>query len=308
MIRRMGSALWPARARLALLLALLALAAPWAGAAWGAAAGLAIEPTVEQDAAASAQAQAATAAPFDIRSLVAQLARPAPASIAFKEIRFSPLLSGPSVVSGELRYAGVEVLERHVTEPYRESTMVRGGSVRVERDGEAPRSFALKRAPELRGLLAGFSALLAGDVVALRHSFRIELEGSERAWKLLLLPLDRQARTRLQRIEVYGRHDAPRCFWTVGAGHTRNAQARVRGQEHGNTPERAAELARENDRGAALGAAPEHVRDADGSGAPAQAQASGEAGASILLLGEAAGAALPRELTKASLEALCRAE
>ena len=87
------------------------------------------------------------AAAIDADALIARLARPAPASIAFTEVRVSPLLREPLVVSGELEFSGPASLDRHVRKPYREDTAIRGESVRVEREGEAPRSFALKRAP-----------------------------------------------------------------------------------------------------------------------------------------------------------------
>ncbi len=84
------------------------------------------------------------AAALDADALVAKLARPAPASIAFTEVRLSPLLREPLVVSGELEFSGPTSLDRHVRQPYREDTAIRGESVRVEREGEPPRSFALE--------------------------------------------------------------------------------------------------------------------------------------------------------------------
>jgi hypothetical protein len=152
------------------------------------------------------------AAAIDGDALVARLARPAPASIAFTEVRLSPLLREPLIVSGELSYAGAASLDRHVTRPYREDTAIRGESVRVVREGEPPRSFALKRAPELHGLLSGFSSLLAGDVPGLHRSFDVQAEGTAQSWSLRLVPRDARALRRLQRIEVTGHDDAPRCF------------------------------------------------------------------------------------------------
>ncbi len=145
-------------------------------------------------------------------ALIARLAKPAPATVAFTEVRFSRLLREPLIVSGALGYAGPTSLDRRVTSPYREQTSIRGESVKVERDGEAPRSFALKHAPELRGLLSGFTALLSGDAVALRQNFTVAMAGGEDAWLLELTPIDAKARRRLQEIEVTGHQSEPRCF------------------------------------------------------------------------------------------------
>jgi hypothetical protein len=154
-------------------------------------------------------------ADLDADSLIRRLARPAPASIAFKEVRYSSLLREPLIVSGELGYAGPTELERKVLAPYREITTISGDSVRVERDAEQPRTFALKRAPELRGLLAGFSALLAGDIPTLRRNFTVQLSGSENSWNLELTPVDTSAQRRVNRILVNGRADTPKCFSTL---------------------------------------------------------------------------------------------
>jgi hypothetical protein len=194
-------------------------------------------------------------ADLDADALIHQLAKPAPARIAFTEVRFSALLREPLVVSGQLGYCGPAKLRRHVTVPYREDTQIRGESVRVEREGESPRTFALKRAPQLRSLLAGFAALLEGDPVALRRSFDVEASGSDSSWTLTLTPLGAKTQQRLQRIEVNGRGDTPRCLSMHGDGD------------------------------------PDH-----------------SAGASIMLLGEAAHAGLPRNPTREALLKLCRAE
>lgn len=144
--------------------------------------------------------------------LVKRLAKPAPAAIDFAEVRFSPLLENPLIVSGELRYAGPASLDRRVKAPYEEETQIRGDSVRVLRAGESVRSFALRRAPELRGLLTGFSALLAGDTAALEREFQIDASGTPERWTLLLTPHDARTRKRLEQIEVHGQDDAPRCL------------------------------------------------------------------------------------------------
>jgi Outer membrane lipoprotein carrier protein LolA-like len=159
-------------------------------------------------------ARAATAfgLPPDVDTLIRGLARKAPASVAFTEARFSALLKEPLVVSGELEYAGPASLDRRVTEPYRESTAIRGESVRLERDGEPERTFALKRVPELRALLSGFVALLSGDATSIRKDFSVESGGDDASWRLELKPVEASARRRLMEIVVNGSGGEPRCF------------------------------------------------------------------------------------------------
>ena len=152
------------------------------------------------------------AADLDAKVLIAQLAKPAPATIDFTEVRFSPLLKQPVMVSGTLGYTGPTTLDRHVTQPYREDTEIRGESVRVRRDGEAERSFALKRAPELQGLLTAFTSLLAGDHSAVDRTFKIAATGNHDTWQIALTPRDARMSKRVKQIRIEGRSDVPRCF------------------------------------------------------------------------------------------------
>jgi hypothetical protein len=161
---------------------------------------------------ASAALAASDAPASAVEALIAKLARPAPSQIAFKEVRFSPLLKAPLIVAGELAYAGPTSLDRRVLEPYREHTQIRGDSVRVEREGAASRTFALRRAPELRGLLSSFAALLAGDHQTIAREFDASLTGAAERWTLTLTPRDARARKKLSRIVIDGAADAPRCF------------------------------------------------------------------------------------------------
>jgi len=150
-------------------------------------------------------------------ALIHRLARPAPATVAFAEVRYSPLLKEPLIVSGELSYRGPDSLDRHVKQPYNEDTEIRGESVRVLREGQTPRSFALKRSPELRGLLTGFSALLAGEPAALEGVFDAKTAADGEGWTLELTPTDARLRKRLKQITIQGRDDTPRCFTILNA-------------------------------------------------------------------------------------------
>jgi len=154
------------------------------------------------------------AAAPDTTTLIASLAREAPASIAFAEVRFSSLLREPLIVSGNLAYRGPGDLERQVTHPYLETTTVRGESARIEREGERPRTLALRHAPELKGFLSAFGALLAGDAAGLEKGFIVAARGDDSLWELELTPTDPRTRRRVQAIVVNGRDDEPRCVAT----------------------------------------------------------------------------------------------
>jgi len=155
---------------------------------------------------------ATRATEVDTEALLARLARPAPDTTTFVEVRYSSLLAEPLVVSGDLEHRADGSLVRRVTEPYRESTVLRGENVTVEREGSKPRRFSLDRAPELRGMLASFGALLKGDRALLDRYFTLAVHGTDAKWQIELLPFDRKLARRLAAIRVDGSLDRARCF------------------------------------------------------------------------------------------------
>lgn len=161
---------------------------------------------------------AAPAAPpqsYSIDTLLAALAREPPQSIAFTEIHSSQLLEHELIVSGTLEYAGPGKLSRIVTKPFTERTDIDSDSVRIYREDRPERRFSLQRAPELGGLLTGFSAILGGNRAALEREFELALVNGAAGWQLTLMPRSIRARTRITAIRVRGAGDAPDCIVTT---------------------------------------------------------------------------------------------
>jgi Outer membrane lipoprotein carrier protein LolA-like len=165
-------------------------------------------------AALSLTAAAAWAAP-DPNALLQRLARPAPATTAFVEVHFSPLLSRPLIVSGQLQYDGPDALGRTVEKPYSEHTQIQGDQVSITRGSGKPRTFSLQRAPELRTLLTSFSALLGGNRAQLERNFNLNVDGDDAHWSIGLTPRDDRVSQRVTRITVTGQGAHPRCMTTL---------------------------------------------------------------------------------------------
>ncbi|HTB65135.1 MAG TPA: LolA-related protein [Steroidobacteraceae bacterium] len=164
-------------------------------------------------AAVSLTAAAAFAAP-DPDALLQRLARPAPATTAFVEVHFSPLLSRPLIVSGQLQYDGPDSLGRTVEKPYSEHTEIHGDAVSVTRGSGKPRTFSLQRAPELKTLLTSFTALLGGNRAQLERNFNLTVDGDDAHWSIGLTPRDDRVSQRVTRITVTGQAAHPRCMTT----------------------------------------------------------------------------------------------
>jgi hypothetical protein len=148
----------------------------------------------------------------DLGGLLESLARPAPATIAFSEARFSRLLTRALTVSGEMSVPEAGTLVRRIDSPYQETMTITSTQVRIEREGEKDRLLPLQRAPEMRGLLQAFGALLAGDRATMEKYFAIELKRDGTSWSLVLRPLEQRVARKLGALAMSGRDAEPRCL------------------------------------------------------------------------------------------------
>lgn len=169
--------------------------------------------------AASAAEAATPADPATTGWILEKLARPAPMSTAFVELRESRMLKNPLRLSGEYRRPEDGVLVREVRVPYAETTTIvsnkaGAGEATIERAGRAPRTFPLSRAPELAGLQDSFGALLSGDRTLLESIYRLRSDGTRQRWTLQLTPTGAELAARLQTITLYGQGAELRCIET----------------------------------------------------------------------------------------------
>jgi hypothetical protein len=151
-------------------------------------------------------------AALDVDALLAKLARPAPATTPFVEVRYSKLLDQPLIVKGQLEYLEGGTLVRAVNDPFRERTEIKGEAVTIERVGKPERHFALKRAPELRSMLAGFGAVLGGSRASLEQDFTLTPEGDEARWRLTMTPKSATLKKYVRDIVIQGDANEPRCI------------------------------------------------------------------------------------------------
>ena len=130
----------------------------------------------------------------------------------FVEVRFSKLLDQPIVVRGQLEYHEDGSLVRAVSDPFKERTEIKGETVSVLRAGKSPRKFSLKRAPELRSMLGGFSAVLGGGRGTLDQDFTLASSGEKELWKLSLTPKSASVGKYVKDIVIQGSQSEPRCI------------------------------------------------------------------------------------------------
>lgn len=146
--------------------------------------------------------------------ILSRLARPAPMSTGFVELRESSLLKSPMRIAGEYRRPDNATLVREVRAPYAEVTTIRGGQVSIARGERPARRFSLARAPELAGLQNSFGALLSGDSEQLQKHYRISAAGTRQQWVLTLVPRSGELAAAVHDITLRGRGAELRCIET----------------------------------------------------------------------------------------------
>jgi hypothetical protein len=154
-------------------------------------------------------------AALDLDSLLTSLARPAPATTPFIEVRYSKLLDQPLIAHGQLEYLGIDHLARTVTQPFHERTEIDGETVSIQREGQKPRRFSLRRIPQLRSMLASFGAILGGSKTALERDFKVESSGETDSWQLTVTPKSASAGKYVRDIVIHGTRNEPKCVVTT---------------------------------------------------------------------------------------------
>ena len=146
----------------------------------------------------------ASAAGWDIASLMELLSRNQPGRATFNETRHLALLDRPLESSGELRFTPPNRLERRTLAPGSDSLVVDGDVLTLERAGRR-HTLSLREHPEIAVFIESIRGTLAGNRAALERAYALALEGEAKRWILVLKPLSPAAAKFVARIEVSGR-------------------------------------------------------------------------------------------------------
>ncbi|MGH8190052.1 MAG: LolA-related protein [Rhodanobacteraceae bacterium] len=155
---------------------------------------------------------ALAAAPGLAESILSAMAKTPPVSTPFVQVSYRGVLDRPIVVSGTLQWLGGDRLERDITQPFTETAKLGDGELSVQRGSGEVHRMPLSRAPQAGAMLAGFRALLGGDVSALQQDFTLSAEGGEAHWVIFLVPRTDELKRQLRSIVIDGRNEQPRCL------------------------------------------------------------------------------------------------
>ena len=145
------------------------------------------------------------------------MAKTPPVSTPFVQVSYRGVLDRPLVVSGTLRWLGGDRMQRDIDKPFKETAKIGDGELSVQRGSSEVHRMPLARAPQAGAMLAGFRALLGGDVSALQQDFALSAEGDAAPWVITLAPRTSQLKRQLASIVIDGRAHEPRCLTVTDA-------------------------------------------------------------------------------------------
>lgn len=155
----------------------------------------------------------ATAATSDpAAALLANLARTPPVSTPFVQVSYRGVLDQPLIVSGTMQWLGGDRMQRDIAKPFSETAKIGDGELSVRRGHGKVHRMALARAPQVGAMLAGFRALLGGDVAAVDKDFTLASDGGAAHWVITLTPRSELMKRQLASIVIDGRDGEPRCL------------------------------------------------------------------------------------------------
>ena len=150
-------------------------------------------------------------------SLLSGIAKTPPVSTPFVQVSYRGMLDRPLVVSGTLRWLGGDRMQRDIEKPFNETAKIGDGELSVQRGSGEVHRVPLARAPQAGAMLAGFRALLGGDVSALQQDFTLSAQGGAARWVITLAPRTNQLKRQLASIVIDGRAHEPRCLTVTDA-------------------------------------------------------------------------------------------
>lgn len=148
----------------------------------------------------------ATAATSDLDEVMTLLAARRHGRVEYVEQQFLAVLDHPLESSGELRYDAPDRLEKRTLLPRKETLVLAGGELTIER-GARRHVVDLHRYPQILPFVESIRATLAGDRSALERVFHVDFVGSVERWRLTLVPVDQQLLRTIRQVQIDGARD-----------------------------------------------------------------------------------------------------
>jgi hypothetical protein len=124
-------------------------------------------------------------------------------AVPFHEVRESSWMSAPVESRGTLRSSAGR-LEKRVESPRQETWLILEDRMEWIGPNAESKQIMFSGAPAVAALAQALRSAVAGELVALEKSFRIEIRGDERQWTAQLVPRAPEVVRSLDQIELRG--------------------------------------------------------------------------------------------------------
>jgi hypothetical protein len=180
-------------------------------------------------AAGSLIADAAEATPvpeWSVEQLMQGLAQVKTAKGKFVERKYLTILTAPLEFSGTLVYTAPAHLEKYTLLPEPQSMVLDRDRLTMENKAKNERrTVALQDYPVIWAFVESMRSTLAGDLPTLTRFYRVDLEGTENQWRLLLKPSEPKMQAMVSEIRIGGARNRIRTIEIVEAEGNRSVMA-----------------------------------------------------------------------------------
>jgi outer membrane lipoprotein-sorting protein len=145
------------------------------------------------------------------------LASVAQRQATFTEEKHLSALDQPLLSTGDLSYRRPSYLEKQTKTPRSEQLVVDGNKLTVTDAAGAAKVVDLGTMPEVGAFVDLVRGTLAGDLAALQRHYRVDIEGTARAWRLTLTPTEAQLAGFIRVVRIDGEGTEPRQIDTIQA-------------------------------------------------------------------------------------------
>ncbi len=135
---------------------------------------------------------------------MAELAKVKRSQARFTERKYLKVLKAPLQSSGTLTYTAPDKLEKRTLKPKPEALLIDGDALTVETAEGKRHTLKMQDYPVLWAFVESIRATLGGDAAKLERFYKVDLEGSRRAWQLFLAPRERSMSQVISQIRIGG--------------------------------------------------------------------------------------------------------
>ena len=161
-------------------------------------------------------AEPTAAPPWGLAELMQRLGQVKSVNARFVERKHLRILNAPLEFSGTLTYKAPGHLEKHTLLPKPQSLILVDDRLTVEdRTKKQRRTLNLQDYPVVWAFVESIRATLAGDLQALNRFYKVELEGNEGEWRLVLRPSEPALQSMVSHIRITGARNAIRVIEIV---------------------------------------------------------------------------------------------